>query len=107
MTITPPILWLYLDEQLPPEQMIWVEQRLREDPKLLQECRKIAKQRENGEHSVASIWRRFRVSCLSRDELACYVMQRGDPALLRYIVFHLEVYECMYCRANVEDLRRQ
>ena len=100
------MLWDYLDESLPDAEMILVEKALRDSETLRQQLRQIMQRRDNGEHTVGAIWRRYRVSCLERDVLGSYLLQTGDPRLLDYVHFHLEVIGCPYCQANLEDLRQ-
>ena len=56
-------------------------------------------------HSLASIWRRHRLSCLSRQELGNYLMGVLDEAAAAYAAFHVEVVGCRFCQANLADLR--
>jgi hypothetical protein len=105
-TITPQMLWDYLDETLSPQDMILVENALRDSESLRQQLQQIMQRRDNGEHTVGAIWRRHRISCLDRDVLASYLLNTGDPRLLDYVRFHLEVIGCPYCQANLEDLQQ-
>ena len=51
----------YLDEALPQEAMAQVERALREDHSLLEQLAAINARRDDGVHSIATIWRRHRV----------------------------------------------
>ncbi|MEJ5275013.1 MAG: hypothetical protein WHU94_03795 [Thermogemmata sp.] len=104
--ITLQMLWDYLDEALPQKDMILVENALRESESLRQQLQQIMQRRDNGEHTVGAIWRRYRVSCPDRDVLSSYLLNTGDPRLLDYVRFHLEVIGCPYCQANLEDLQQ-
>jgi hypothetical protein len=104
--ITPQMLWDYLDETLSQQDMILVENALRESESLRQQLQQIIQKRDNGEHTVGAIWRRHRISCLDRDVLGSYLLNTGDPRLLDYVRFHLEVIGCPYCQANLEDLQQ-
>jgi len=96
----------YLDETLSPQDMILVENALRDSESLRQQLQQIMQRRDNGEHTVGAIWRRHRISCLDRDVLASYLLNVGDPRLMDYVRFHLEVIGCPYCQANLEDLQQ-
>jgi hypothetical protein len=104
--ITEQMLWDYLDEALPQKDMILVEKALRESESLRQRLQQIMQRRDNGEHTVGAIWRRHRISCPERDVLSSYLLKTGDPRLLDYVRFHLEVIGCPYCQANLEDLQQ-
>ena len=95
----------YLEEALPAEQMTQVERCLREDEQWQQALAKLAGQLDFGEHSVATIWRRHRLTCPSRQTLGAYLVGGLDPSEREYIQFHLEVIGCRWCQANLEDLR--
>ena len=105
-TITSQMLRDYLDETLSPQDMILVENALRDSESLRQQLQQIMQRRDNGEHTVGAIWRRHRISCLDRDVLASYLLNVGDPRLMDYVRFHLEVIGCPYCQANLEDLQQ-
>jgi hypothetical protein len=83
-----------------------VEKALRESESLRQRLQQIMQRRDNGEHTVGAIWRRHRISCPERDVLSSYLLKTGDPRLLDYVRFHLEVIGCPYCQANLEDLQQ-
>jgi hypothetical protein len=104
--ITEQMLWDYLDEALPQKDMILVEKALRGSESLRQQLQQIMQRRDNGEHTVGAIWRRYRISCPDRDVLSGYLLNTGDPRLLDYVRFHLEVIGCPYCQANLEDLQQ-
>lgn len=97
-------LGAFLDEALPTAEMTALEQRLRDDPALRARLADVLFRRENGDHSVGEIWRRNRLSCPPREELAGYVAGQLPAAERDYVRFHLESVGCRYCQANVDDL---
>lgn len=95
----------YLDEALPPEKMALVEAGLRDHPELAERLRAILARRDAGVHSLGAIWRRHRLSCLSREQLGSHLLGVLGPELESHFRFHLEVVGCRYCQANLQDLR--
>ncbi len=95
----------YLDEALPPDRMVAVENALRHSEELLSRLRQIVSRRDNGTHSVAEIWRRNRLSCPSREVLGAYLLEVLPEPEARYVKTHLETVGCAICLANLEDLR--
>lgn len=95
----------YLDEALPAERMAAIEASLREHPALVERLRAILTQRENGIHSVSEIWRRYRISCPSRETLGAYLLDALSAGEASFVQIHLEVVECPFCLANIADLR--
>ena len=61
-------------------------------------------ERDRGEHSLGAVWRRERLTCLTREELSGYLFQTHDEARRTYIDFHLQTVGCPYCTANLADL---
>lgn len=104
--ITRQMLRDYLHDALPDQELAAVEKALRESAKLRALYKDVIEQEDRGEHTVGAIWRRERVSCLSRDQLGSYVLGAGDPELLDYIEFHLKTIGCPYCQANLDDLKK-
>ncbi len=96
----------FLEDALPPGQLAEIERRLRDDSALRQRLTTVIGREDAGLHSVGVIWRRRRLSCPDRDELAQLLLGvlADEPA--DYIRFHLEEVGCRYCAANVEDLRQ-
>lgn len=94
----------YLDEALPPEQMVRIERALRKDAKLRQRLAATNARRDAGVHSLGEIWRRHRLSCPSRQQLGSYLLDALPDEQAEYITFHLEVIGCRYCMANLSDL---
>ena len=97
----------YLDEALAPEEMARIEQALRDDPALIRELASICARRDAGLHSLGAIWRRHRLTCLSRDQLGSYLLGTLDDEAAQDVRFHLETIACRYCQANFADLKQQ
>ena len=104
--ITRQMLRDYLHDALPDPEMDAVEKALRESAKLRAMYKEVVEQEDRGEHTLGAIWRRERISCLSRDQLGSYLLGAGDPELLDYIEFHLKTIGCPYCQANLDDLKK-
>jgi hypothetical protein len=103
--ITDAMLAAFLSDSLPPERLTAIEQRLRGDEPLRLRLRAIVEAGARGEHSIAAIWQRHRVSCPERQRLGSYLLGALDREEFEYIAFHLEVIGCVYCNASVADLR--
>lgn len=98
----------YLAERLPGEEMAQVEKALRESASLRARLEDVRHDREDFQlHTLGAIWRRARLTCPTREQLGGYLLDAIDPKLASYIQFHLEVVECPFCRANLEDLKAQ
>ena len=104
--ITRQMLRDYLHDALPDPELAVVEKALRESAKLRAVYKDVVEQEDRGEHTVGAIWRRERVSCLSREQLGSFLLGAGDPELLDYIDFHLKTVGCPYCQANLDDLKK-
>ena len=74
----------YLDEALPSEEMARIEKALRADPDLAKQLGALIARRDAGAHSLGSIWRRRRVTCATREQLAQWVAyaRANDTVLL-------------------------
>jgi len=107
MSITDHDLESYLDEALPAEEMTRIEQRLRKEPRLLSKLAAINGRRDAGVHTLGEIWRRNRLTCLSRETLGAYLLGTLPKAQAQYVPFHLDVIGCRYCQANFSDLSNQ
>jgi hypothetical protein len=94
----------YLDEALPQAAMAELESALREDQTLLEQLAAINAQRDSGGHSIATIWRRHRVSCPTRQDLANFLLEVLPAEQYDYVVFHVEKIGCRFCQANLDDL---
>jgi anti-sigma factor RsiW len=99
-------LLAYLDEMLPTERAAQCEQELRSSAELRQRVTLLIRRRDQGGHTVGEIWRRQRLSCLSRSELGSWLLGALDDGLADYVEFHLQVVGCRECAANLEDLQR-
>jgi hypothetical protein len=96
----------YLAESLPGEQMARVEKALRDSSQLRERLESVRHDRTDPTlHTLGAIWRRSRLTCVTREQLGSYLLDVLDPAQTEYISFHLEVIECPFCRANLADLR--
>ena len=95
----------YLDEALPESALAELERAIRDDSGLLEQLAAINARRDNGVHSIATIWRRHRVSCPTRQDLSNYLLQILPAEQTVYLEFHVETVGCRYCQANLEDLR--
>lgn len=100
-------LQAYLDESLASSLMAKIEQSLRQDEGLRERLVRVAATREAGVHGLGEIWRRHRISCPSRQHLGSYLLGAMGQEPLQYIKFHLEVVQCRWCLANLEDLQKQ
>ena len=67
--ITRQMLRDYLHDALPDPELVAVEKALRESAKLRALYKEVVEQEDRGEHTLGAIWRRERISCLSRDQL--------------------------------------
>ncbi len=100
-------LLAFLDESLPAEQAAALESRLRSDPELLSRLSDLRSREEAGVHSLGAIWRRFRLSCPTREQWGQWLLGVLDEPTSQYFEFHLKRVGCRYCAANLEDLKRQ
>lgn len=94
----------YLEEALPGDQMAKVEDMLRQSAEWRQALEEMQGDVDHGEHSVAQIWRRHRLSCMSRETLGAYLADALPPDEADYVKFHLETIKCRWCQANLQDL---
>jgi hypothetical protein len=97
----------FLDEALPPERMAAIEAALRDDEALTKRLAATVGRRDAGVHSLSAVWRRHRLTCLTREQLGSHLLGVLDPASEDYLKFHLEVVACRYCRASLDDLQAQ
>ncbi len=107
MPFTTAELEAYLDESLPVARMAAVEETLRRDAELLKALEKIIGRRDAGVHTLGEIWRRNRLTCVSREQLGNYLLGILDEAPAAYIRFHLDTMGCRWCQANLQDLLAQ
>ncbi len=98
-------LLAYFDEMLAVDEMITVEQALRNSDDLRTRLALLARSRDQGVHSVGEIWRQERLSCPSRNELGNYLLGTLDNSHTDYIQFHIETIGCRICQASLEDMK--
>lgn len=94
----------YMEEALPAEEMARIEEQLRVSQAWRDALVEIQNQVDAGDASVATIWRRHRLTCPSRERLGAYLMKGLGDAETDYIRFHLEVIRCRWCAANLADV---
>lgn len=99
-------LLAYLDEALPVDRMTVVESAVRALLPLRTRLANLLARRDHGEHTLGEIWRRARLSCPSRQQLASCLQGTLDDAWADYIEFHVFSVGCRLCAANLEDLRQ-
>lgn len=104
---TDSMLDAFLDEALPAEQMAELEKRLRDDAVLRQRVLAVSRRRDAGVHSLAAVWRRYRLSCADRSTLGNYLLGVLDEGEAQYLEFHIREVGCRYCLANLADLQEQ
>jgi len=98
----------YLADALAAEQSARVEKALRDSAELRAQLENVRQNRADGQlHTLGAIWRRSRMTCPSRQQLGSFLLDALDPELAAYLTFHLEVIECPFCRANLDDLKAQ
>jgi hypothetical protein len=95
----------YLDEALPAEEMARIEKAVRSDRTLVGQLASIRSRRNAGVHSLAEIWRRHRLSCPTREELADYLLGVLSEGHATCVAVHLDAVGCRFCQANAADLR--
>ena len=95
----------FLDEALDPGRSSEVERAVRTDPELRDRLRMIRDRENAGLHTIGAIWRRSRLSCPKRTELAQFLLGTLDPQPAAYVRLHLEQVGCRFCQANLEDLQ--
>lgn len=97
-------LLAYVDELLPIERAAEVEESLRSSENLRQRAAELLRDRDEGTHTLADIWRRHRVSCPSRRELGEYLLGTlAEPAAVA-VEIHLEDVACRFCQADRDDM---
>ncbi len=106
-TISDAQLLAFLEEALPPTEAAAIENRLRADPELLQRLGELRAKEDAGVHSLGAIWRRYRLSCPTREQLGQWLLGVLDEEASNYLTFHLDRIGCRYCQANLDDLKRQ
>lgn len=97
----------YIDEELPADEMAAIESEVRTNGELRLRIAELLERQNQGSHSIASIWRRHRLSCLTRGQLGSYLLGALSADESRYVEFHVRTVGCALCAANLEDLQRQ
>jgi hypothetical protein len=98
----------YLADGLAAEQSARVEKALRDSAELRAQLENVRQNRADGQlHTLGAIWHRSRMTCPSRQQLGSFLLDALDPELASYLTFHLEVIECPFCQANLDDLKAQ
>jgi len=100
-------LHAYLDESVDDIEEARIEKLLRSTPELREALVKVREERDRGEHSLGAVWRRERLSCLSREHLSSYLHGVLEADFHAYIDFHLKAIACSCCLANLDDLREK
>lgn len=102
------LLRKYLRESLTPELMAAVENRLRSEPGLRVLLERVREETfDPMVHSVGMAWVGGRLTCPTRPEWARYFSGLLAKDQADYLAFHLEVIECPFCRANVQDMQER
>ncbi len=98
----------YLSDALAPEVSARVEKALRDSAELRAQLEDVRQNRADGQlHTLGAIWHRTRLTCPSRQQLGSFLLEALDPDLASYLTFHLDVVECPFCKANLDDLKMQ
>ena len=100
-------LFAYLDDALEDAEEARIEKLLRSSASLRSKLNAVREERDRGEHSLGAVWRRDRLSCLSREQLSAYLHGVLDANLHDYVEFHLKTIACATCLANLDDLREK
>jgi hypothetical protein len=107
MPITLEDLHGYLDEALSDEASARVEASLRSSAQLRAALARLIEERDRGEHSIGAVWRRFRLTCPTREDLGNLLLGVIDEDYKDYIEFHLKTIACGYCQSNLMDLQER
>jgi uncharacterized protein YbaR (Trm112 family) len=100
-------LHAYLDDALDDAETARIEKLIRTSAAVRTRLTKAREERDRGEHTLGAVWRRERLSCLTREQLGGYLHGVLDKELNAYIDFHLKTIVCPCCRANLDDLREK
>jgi len=105
--VTRELLAAYLDDALSDTETARVEQGLRQSDALRKQLAAMQQEQDRGEHSVGAIWRRERLTCLTREQIGSYLLGVLEPEVHDYVKFHLEMIACPFCQANLTDMQVQ
>jgi hypothetical protein len=98
----------YLADTLAPGAQARVEKALRDSAELRARLEDVRQGRQDSQlHTLGAIWHRARLTCPGRQQLGSFLLDALDPELAGYIQFHIDVVECPFCQANLEDLKAQ
>ena len=100
-------LHAYLDDALDDAEMARIEKLLRASAEVRGRLAKARDDRDRGEHSLGAVWRRERLSCVTREQLGGYLHGILESPLQKYIDFHLKTVVCPSCQANLDDLKEK
>ena len=100
-------LHAYLDDALDDAETARIEKLIRTSAAVRTRLTKAREERDRGEHTLGAVWRRERLSCLTREQLGGYLHGVLDKELHAYIDFHLKTIVCPCCLANLDDLREK
>jgi hypothetical protein len=100
-------LFAYLDDDLDDADTAAIERRLRESAEFRTRLQRLREDRDRGEHSIGAVWRRERLSCLTREQLTGLLHGVLAADMAAYADFHLKTVACASCAANLEDLREK
>lgn len=104
--ITRAVVRDYLNDALPAATAAAVEKAIRDQPALQELVQQVRQESDPGEHTIGAIWRRERLSCPTREQLAGHLQDILDADLAEYVGFHLREIGCPFCQANLDDLAR-
>lgn len=99
-------LLAFLDEGLPVERMVAIENELRARVPFRQRVAALRNSRDQEGHGAGEIWRRWRLSCPTRQQLGTFLLGACDPGWADYVDFHVHTIGCRICAANLDDLRQ-
>ncbi|MEL6897092.1 MAG: hypothetical protein AAFP90_13385 [Planctomycetota bacterium] len=95
----------FFEENLPASQMAAIENAVRSDPDLQKRLAAVCGREDAGLHTLGAIWRRYRLSCVSRETLGSYLLGVLPSNEADYVRFHTQDIGCRICQANLEDLQ--
>jgi len=56
---------------------------------------------------LSEVWEQTRPTCPKRSTIGRSLLGTLEPAWKRYIDFHINTLGCHFCKANLEDLKKQ
>ena len=62
---------------------------------------------EHFEDLLTQVWEAGRLSCPKRSTIGAYLLETLDEGWYDYVDFHIHTLGCQFCRANLDDLKRQ